>query len=209
MENRIRKTNTVSDIKRVFVELINEKGFQELNVTDITRKAEIGRGTFYTHFTDKYDLLANIETEMLDHLKSDLGDVISNGMRWLVVDKNTNEPAPFIVETLKNFYKNRVVIAALLSENGDPYFLRKIKKLIFKDLNESLQASRDQIATATGIPEDYAREFVIDEVMGIIVYWISKDEPEDPIEVAKTITKLQSIAPFSLFTKQKEENDHE
>lgn len=209
MENKVRKTNTVVDIKKAFVALINEKGIRDINVTDITRMAGIGRGTFYTHFTDINDLLENIEAELMDKLETDLGDVIPDAMQWLIVDKGAGLPAPFIIETLNNFYQNREMIAALLSEQGDPYFLNKVKKIIFADLDQSVNNLEDQIKVNDDIPLDYAREFVIDELMGIIVYWISKPEPEAPRVVAQTITKLQRKAPIDVFTKQKGNLNHE
>ncbi|MCG7196165.1 TetR/AcrR family transcriptional regulator [Fructilactobacillus sanfranciscensis] len=209
MENKVRKTNTVGDIKKAFVNLINEKGIRDINVTDITRMAGIGRGTFYTHFTDINDLLENIESELMDKLETDLSDVIPDAMQWLIVEKGAGVPAPFIIETLNNFYQNREMIAALLSEQGDPYFLNKVKKIIFADLDQSVNRLDEQIEVNDDIPLDYAREFVIDELMGIIVYWISKPEPEEPRVVAQTIVKLQHKAPINVFTKQKGKLDHE
>ncbi|NDR77588.1 TetR/AcrR family transcriptional regulator [Fructilactobacillus sanfranciscensis] len=209
MENKVRKTNTVGDIKKAFVNLINEKGIRDINVTDITRMAGIGRGTFYTHFTDINDLLENIESELMDKLETDLSDVIPDAMQWLIVEKGAGVPAPFIIETLNNFYQNREMIAALLSEQGDPYFLNKVKKIIFADLDQSVNRLDEQIEVNDDIPLDYAREFVIDELMGIIVYWISKPEPEKPRVVAQTIAKLQHKAPINVFTKQKGKLDHE
>ena len=165
MENKVRKTNTVGDIKKAFVNLINEKGIRDINVTDITRMAGIGRGTFYTHFTDINDLLENIESELMDKLETDLSDVIPDAMQWLIVEKGARVPAPFIIETLNNFYQNREMIAALLSEQGDPYFLNKVKKIIFADLDQSVNRLDEQIEVNDDIPLDYAREFVIDELM--------------------------------------------
>ena len=209
MENKVRKTNTVGDIKKAFVNLINEKGIRDINVTDITRMAGIGRGTFYTHFTDINDLLENIESELMDKLETDLSDVIPDAMQWLIVEKGAGVPAPFIIETLNNFYQNREMIAALLSEQGDPYFLNKVKKIIFADLDQSVNRLDEQVEVNDDIPLDYAREFVIDELMGIIVYWISKPEPEEPRVVAPIIAKLQRKAPINVFTKQKGKLDHE
>lgn len=200
---QLRKTNTVAEIKNAFVDLIYDKGFRSMNVIDITRAAGIGRGTFYTHYTDKYDLLEKIENELLDQLQSDLKNVMPNAMQWLIVDKNAETPAPFILETLNNFYQNRRLIAALLSEKGDPHFISKVKKVIFADLDSSLTKLDKQITVANQIPEDYAREFTIDEVMGVIVYWISKDRPEAPAKVAQIITKLQNEAPMQLFAMKK------
>jgi AcrR family transcriptional regulator len=52
-----RITRTRNLIFSAFLELLREKGFQNLTVQDITERAGINRVTFYSHFADKYALL--------------------------------------------------------------------------------------------------------------------------------------------------------
>ncbi len=52
---RVKRTRLM--IEQAFMKLINEKGFQDVTVQDITERAGINRATFYAHFTDKYALL--------------------------------------------------------------------------------------------------------------------------------------------------------
>jgi AcrR family transcriptional regulator len=40
-----------------FSDLYSEKGFQAITVQDITERANVNRGTFYSHFEDKYAIL--------------------------------------------------------------------------------------------------------------------------------------------------------
>ncbi len=44
-----RNTQTKEKIKRTFIDLINEKGFESMTVSDVARGSEINRGTFYLH----------------------------------------------------------------------------------------------------------------------------------------------------------------
>lgn len=46
-----RKTQTKAIIKNVFTQLLIEKGFNSLTVSDITRMSNINRGTFYLHLS--------------------------------------------------------------------------------------------------------------------------------------------------------------
>ncbi|MBQ9007014.1 MAG: TetR/AcrR family transcriptional regulator C-terminal domain-containing protein [Atopobiaceae bacterium] len=45
-------------LSEAFSELLKEKPFEQITVTDITRKAGVNRQTFYYHFRDLYDLIA-------------------------------------------------------------------------------------------------------------------------------------------------------
>ncbi len=55
LDPRVKRTRQL--IEQAFMDIINEKGFQEVTVQDITERAGINRATFYSHFEDKYDLL--------------------------------------------------------------------------------------------------------------------------------------------------------
>ena len=56
----IRKTNSVEKLKNALIELLLEKDYSEISVSDITKKAGVSRGTFYQHFLDKDDLATTI-----------------------------------------------------------------------------------------------------------------------------------------------------
>lgn len=63
-DRRTRYTKGV--IHEAFFDLLREKGFSATTVTDICKRAEINRGTFYLHYIDKYALLDEVIDEALD-----------------------------------------------------------------------------------------------------------------------------------------------
>jgi AcrR family transcriptional regulator len=54
-DRRVRKTKKA--LRDALVELILEKGYSAVSVQDVVDRADVGRTTFYAHFTDKDDLL--------------------------------------------------------------------------------------------------------------------------------------------------------
>jgi AcrR family transcriptional regulator len=63
IDRRIVRTKVA--IREALVSLVEEKGFEALSVSDLTRRADINRGTFYLHYQDKFDLLEQTETEII------------------------------------------------------------------------------------------------------------------------------------------------
>jgi AcrR family transcriptional regulator len=61
-DRRVRKTRKA--LRDALVELILEKGYNGVTVGDIVERADVGRTTFYAHFTDKDDLLLSGFAEM-------------------------------------------------------------------------------------------------------------------------------------------------
>lgn len=75
-EKQDRRTRyTRQTIKDTFLELLKQKSFTKITVTEVCKNAEINRGTFYLHYYDIYDVLSDIFNDMtqdmlttVDHL---------------------------------------------------------------------------------------------------------------------------------------------
>ena len=67
-------------IKKAFAELINEKKeLSKITVTELVKKAEITRSTFYTHYDDIYEVVNEYQLETIELLVSD--DKILNSIQ--------------------------------------------------------------------------------------------------------------------------------
>lgn len=58
---RVRRTRR--SLFLAFTELMQEKDFSAIHIHDITERAMVNRGTFYSHFADKYELLDSLMRE--------------------------------------------------------------------------------------------------------------------------------------------------
>ena len=94
---RIRKTK--SNLYKALLQLMEEKTFEEINVTDICKASMINRSTFYDHFRDKYELLTSLlkdlSKELVSHLKiekeeTSLRDYYLELIRVIIEFKNKN-----------------------------------------------------------------------------------------------------------------------
>lgn len=70
-------------IRKALLDLLEEKPFDKITITDIVTKADINRGTFYLHYKDISDVLEQIALSIVDELivqleKLDFNDVIMN-----------------------------------------------------------------------------------------------------------------------------------
>lgn len=106
-------------IKKTFAELMNEK--KELNkitVTELVKRADITRSTFYTHYDDIYDVVNDYQLETIELLVSDEKVLNSIYDIYNYFDE--------IFECLK---KNDKIYKMLLVSNGSLIFLEELKKL--------------------------------------------------------------------------------
>lgn len=80
MENK-RKTDrrtlyTHQTIKDIFLELLKKTSYSKITVSEICKKAEINRGTFYLHYLDLDDVLDDIFNDFLSGTTSTLDHVL-------------------------------------------------------------------------------------------------------------------------------------
>ncbi len=65
LDMRVRRT--YSCLLNAMLELLKEKSLEDITVNELCDLAIVGRGTFYKHFSDKYDFFTFVLGEMFGH----------------------------------------------------------------------------------------------------------------------------------------------
>ena len=190
-----RKTASKQEIKLAFTRLIHEKGFEGLTVMEIAREAGINRGTFYTHYIDKYDLMDKLEMQTINDLKAillrpNVGDV--NDPLELI-------PYPLILEALIYVKQDFDFISALAGPGGDPQFVAMIKGILSELIESKISQSTELEFKKENLPEDYALEILLSSIVAIILLWIKKGGTESPEDIATMVFKARQISPYELL----------
>ncbi|WP_079709581.1 TetR/AcrR family transcriptional regulator [Paraliobacillus ryukyuensis] len=191
----LRVIRTRASIKKVLIELIEEKGFEAVTVKDIATKANINRGTFYSHYQDKYDLMMKCEEELLQELEKkiikNLPEVISN----LAPTSSPSIPFTILVPFFEFLNQNRGFIKALLGAKGDLSFQSKLKifmqKTLFDNNNHPIFKQKNLL-----VPQEYLISYIASAHIGVIEEWLNHDRGESPKEIARIISTMTINGPF-------------
>lgn len=70
IDARVRYTRKI--LKDSFLKLLKDKPVNKITVKSVCELAEINRATFYSHYSDCFDLLENIEQELLQQFQKSL-----------------------------------------------------------------------------------------------------------------------------------------
>ena len=65
-----RSQRTRHLLSAAFVQLMREKGYSAITVSDLIERANIGRSTFYSHYRDKDDLFVHELDRLIEVLSS-------------------------------------------------------------------------------------------------------------------------------------------
>ena len=92
-DRRARRSRAV--LRAALLDLITERGLNRIAVSDVTKRADVNRSTFYEHYSDVHELAADACTRMFDELIAVIAlanatNRISNGYR-IDVDERFKE----------------------------------------------------------------------------------------------------------------------
>ena len=162
-DRRIRRTQKM--LKDSLIELMTERDFKNISVKDITERADLNRGTFYNHYTDTYDLLQKMESDVL----ADFQDMIDNFLCLLLYIKRGQKIARILFE---NSASSDFVYRfhQLISDNGTAIFKKQYPGI-------------DDVSLS------YFIEFITFGLTGVLRCWINNGMKESKEKIAEIADK--------------------
>lgn len=185
-----RFVKTERAIRLSFIDLVAKKGFDELSVKDIVDAADIGRGTFYLHYKDKYALLETFEIQ--------IGTAIREIIRGEVFPLTEGRSLRKTVEALFTYFEeNILVMRALFGENGSCSFQNRLKERLWHDVfAEKLVTVALQ--DSFSVPLEYLLAYINASHFNVFLTWIQKEDRESPEEMARIILKISLLSPYRI-----------
>lgn len=115
-------------IRQAFFELLREKTFEKITVTDIVNRADINRSTFYAHYADVRGLMEEFQNEFVERALS-----VVKEMDFLELIRS---PVPFLKKLIEIANENRELYTIVGKTMLTMSQLEKIKViLVEKALN--------------------------------------------------------------------------
>ncbi|WP_455138075.1 TetR/AcrR family transcriptional regulator [Thermophilibacter sp.] len=156
---------TRANLRAAFWELYAQRPIEKISVREITERAGYNRATFYLYYHDIYELLEEIEDQLLDGLSSLVNDRLMRGERL-----DFSQHMGTILQMAQRY---RGYFEVLVGERGDPAFVRRFKGVLAPLLERF-------VLPAEGLAPQEARvllEFYLSGIVAAVSTWLSEDEP--------------------------------
>lgn len=156
-----RKIKTKKAIHQAFIQLLKEKSLNQITIAELSEKADLGRGTFYLHYRDIYDLYEKVEEE----LYNELTEIFDQFKPY-----TTSESLLLLTTAVAKFIdQKRELFLLLIQSNANGNVLHKIKE-IFKD-----KVLTDECYQQISTYEQLEVLFIVSGVIGVVEEWIVAD----------------------------------
>lgn len=150
-----KKEKTKAKIMQCFWELFRQRSIDKITVSELSEMANINRSTFYVYFKDVYDVLDQIEQSYLP-----------GGVKLFKECHGIKDKEIIYQKFLKVFEEIYQDFTFLLSENGDPNFVVKLKNSIRPVFRTAIPAQYQENKNF-----DLTVEFILSSMISVITYW--------------------------------------
>lgn len=180
--NNKRKKESIAQIEKVFINLIQNKELNEISVSEICKLAGLNRTTFYANYPDIYGLADSIRDKLENSLSELYQNEITQGF-------NSND-------YLKLFYyirDNQIFFKTYFKLGYDNNY-----KIIKYDVNLAQEYFQNKYI-------EYHMEFFKSGITQIIKLWLQngcKESPEDIFDIIKSEYQGRTQAKSNLSTEE-------
>lgn len=162
-------------LRESLLELMREKPISKITPTELCRRADINRNTFYAHYDSPEALLRSIEDELYAQIH-----------RSLEVSLKEGDIYHTLTEICQAIRKNGDLCKVIFSERGDKEFLKRI-----------INIAREKCIAewkAAGMSEESGQmemlyTFTASGSVAILEEWVRADMKKSPEEMARFIAK--------------------
>lgn len=190
MDRRQQKTREA--IFQAFNRLLARKKYSRITVQNIIDEANVGRSTFYSHFTEKDALLKEMCTEMFEH-------VFSNHSRSETThdfSSRADNAESFITHILYHLRDNKKIITGILHSEGATLFMRAFNQYLGGFFVEKLNAGKN----LPPVPTDFLLHHLTCSFEGLLRWWIQNNMKQSPEEMESYF--LAVVKPALDFSRQ-------
>ncbi|MAU08504.1 MAG: hypothetical protein CL607_01685 [Anaerolineaceae bacterium] len=181
VDRRIERTRRL--LRDALLELIVEKGYENITISDIADRADVARTTFYMHYADKDELLFTSIREIYQALFDQVVHDASILMDPHCVDSGDFEH----VKEFADFYK------VMLSSHGSIAFFIYVLEYLSQEFCDKLLK---EVATLTGrtplIPMELQAHVMSGQLIATVKWWLDNDMSYTPLQMGYLLKSMMS-----------------
>ena len=182
-----RKTKQL--IQRSFLQILENKSFDTITIADITKTAQINRGTFYLHYQDKFDLLDQIEQQLFRNLGNHIDELQANYLFTQTFEKEQEQIASTLFNSIK---MHAPLLKIFLSDHGRAGFHIRFRDAFSEKVRFNLEKN-ESINSRLNAPMEYFLTFITSAFLGLIEQWVQNGLDKTPEEMTEIYISIISF----------------
>jgi AcrR family transcriptional regulator len=185
-DRRVQRTREL--LQKALIELIAERGYDAITIQDIVDRANIGRTTFYKHYTSKDDLFMSCHEAFVSEFQS--GSFYSHPLSR--EELLSPEVSPTMTSAYRHLDEARARLYPIFQGKDGPLILRRMRDQSAQEIESNLRTTFVEAHSA--IPLDMLANYLAGAQIALMQWWLEKRRPHTPQNLAETFHRLQRAA---------------
>ena len=178
MKTDKRSLKTRKAIKNALMKLMCEREVTKITIKDIAAEADINRKTFYTHYTDIFSVLKDIEDDLMEKL--------NNILNTFEISDEKYNPYPIFKKFTSEINKDIEFYSLLLSYNSSSNLISKITMELKAYINN--YCAENSRLNPKHLP--YIVNFISAGIISAYQDWFNSDNKITLEELSETLSLL-------------------
>ena len=181
IDRRILRTRAM--LQHALNSLIPKKGYEAITIQDVCDEANVGRSTFYAHYTSKDDL----KRSGFEHLRNELVDRQREGLATPgdIKDRSLG----FSLTMFEHARDHIDLYRALDGTRGGTVSLGQIRQIL-SDLVRNEFAATVGKNSADSIPRELIVQYVVGAYMALLTWWLDGGAKLPPKQIDAMFRRL-------------------
>jgi AcrR family transcriptional regulator len=173
IDRRVRRTRDA--LQKALISLILDKGYEALTIEEICDAANVGRSTFYAHYTSKDDLKRSAIDEHLRSLFQQSRDAHSSGA-------DGRQPVSPTLAILGHAREHRDYCRAVVRGDSAALAVETIRKALADHIRQEIR-ELDVDGSSGAFLREFSVQYVVGAFMSVLSWWIQSGAKRPPEEV--------------------------
>jgi AcrR family transcriptional regulator len=190
-DRRVRRTRRA--LREAMLDLMEEKGYDQVTIEELTDRADIGRTTFYLHYGAKQDLLLEQFGELLDQLVEQLSQIpLSSWQQTGESFSVEDHPSRPICMIFQHAADNKELYQIVLQGEGVDQASERLQAIMTNAVNTflSLKLGEEGDQLTLQIPVELFGNYFAGAMLGVIKWWLEADMPYSSEEMEEIFFQM-------------------
>lgn len=181
MDRRVARTR--GTLQKALTSLTLKKGYEAITIKDICDAANVGRSTFYAHYTSKDDL----KRSGLEHLRRLLVDQQKHALA--ASEDIRSRCLAFSLPMFEHARDHIDLYRALVGNRGGAIALGTIRQILSDLVRSELAASTGENPNVA-VPRELVVQYIVGAYMAVLTWWLDGGAKPPPQRIDAMFRRL-------------------
>ncbi len=171
-DRRVQRTRLA--LRDALISLLEECGWDDINIQSLCERANVGRSTFYLHFQNKEELLVSGFDDLRAGLRAQ-AEMRKNGKSGSLL---------FVRGLIEHVYEQRALFRAIVGRRSGHVVQKRFREMVNQLVEEEISLP------AKGWQQDAGARYVAGALVELLAWWVDAGTARNAEEIEHLFSQL-------------------